>query len=99
MVRSGSRRLAEPGCLSTPGRTRSSPRGGRTTRVDAADGTDWRVRIVWRPRWATLAGRFSPWRRNRRQGGGTSSAFSGALDDTGDDLADLLVVFGAMLGI
>jgi hypothetical protein len=79
----------------------------RTVRVSAADGAEWRVCIVWRPRWTALAGRLRAWRRNRRdrRRGGvdvTDSVISGVLDSAADNLlagilAGLAVVAFAVL--
>ncbi|MGC9667839.1 hypothetical protein ACNTMW_14950 [Planosporangium sp. 12N6] len=41
----------------------------RTITTSSPDGTEWKVRVVWQPRWRALARRFGGWRRNRRKGG------------------------------
>jgi hypothetical protein len=75
----------------------------RTIRVNAADGTDWRVRVVWRPRWAVLAGRLGAWRRNRRRArrGDVDPAdgvVSGLLDNVWDNLlVGIIVVFAVVV--
>ena len=38
----------------------------RTVTVQSPDGTTWRVRVVWEPRWPALARRYGGWRRQKR---------------------------------
>lgn len=39
----------------------------RTITATTPDGTPWRVRVIWQPRWRALARRFGGWRRKRRR--------------------------------
>src|SRR5262249_8622723 len=65
-------------------------------------GSDWRIRVVWRPRWAALAGRIGVWRRNRRnrrRGDADLGVISGMLDTVGDKLLlDILAMLGVVVG-
>ena len=78
--------------------------------VTDPSGMDWKVQIVWQPRWDALAGRFGGWRR-KRQGkrsefdgldwvdvpytNSGSSSGGGFIDDLGDDLAVAVLVIVA----
>lgn len=42
----------------------------RTVVVTAPEGTKWSVRVVWAPRWRTLARRFGGWQSKRSPGAG-----------------------------
>lgn len=57
--------------------------GVRSVAVAAPDGTPWRVRVAWEPRWRALARRFGGWRTRRRR-----------RDDNGDDVVDGAVQVG-----
>src|SRR5215470_9152644 len=75
----------------------------RTLTVTDPAGTQWRVRVVWQPRWRALARRFGRWRRQRRSGSG-DIALDASLDavsvsDTSSDLfVGIVVVVGLIVG-
>lgn len=65
------------------------------------DGAEWRVRVVWVPRWRVLVRRFGGWRRGRGSGGG--EGFWGSLADggssAGSDVLGYLVTVIAMFTV
>jgi hypothetical protein len=79
--------------------------GVRTIVATTPMGAQWRVRVVWQPRWRALARRFGGWRRKRHgDGGGGGGAsfdlpFVGSLDDLVAALVAIvvLVLFGLLL--
>jgi hypothetical protein len=72
----------------------------RTVVATTPRGVQWRVRVVWQPRWRALARRFGGWRRNRRSGGGSGGS-GGSWDPTGavDFGDDLLVGIAVVIGL
>ena len=78
----------------------------RTVSVTDPDGSSWRVRVVWQPRWRALARRYGGWRRKRREGGPDLSDLAnpggggggGFSFDLGDDLlVGLAIVVGLIV--
>lgn len=82
----------------------------RTDLVTGPDGMDWKVRLVWEPRWRALSRRYGGWRRDKDSGSpdfsgldyaatptGSDSSSGGFFDDTGDDLAVFVLVVVAVI--
>ena len=67
----------------------------RTIVATTPAGTEWRVRVVWQPRWQALARRFVAWRRNRR--GGADWDPTAGLDAADNLLVGLAIVVGIIL--
>lgn len=80
--------------------------------VIGPDSVDWKVRLVWEPRWNALSRRYGGWRRDRSKDGPdftgldyvpdvpahSSSGSGGFFDDLGDDLAvAVLVIVGVIV--
>jgi hypothetical protein len=83
----------------------------RTVTVTDPEGSTWRVRVVWQPRWRALARRYGGWRRKRRAGdldvsdlanpprggGGRGGGGSSFIPDLGDDLLVALAVIAGLI--
>jgi hypothetical protein len=70
----------------------------RTVVATTPAGVQWRVRVVWQPRWQALARRFGGWRRRRRGDGGGLNMDIPAGIDLGDNLvAALIAIVGVIL--
>lgn len=72
--------------------------GVRTIVATAPNGAEWRVRVVWVPRWRVLTRRFGGWRRKRDRGGGIDG-FWGSFSNAGDDLLGFVVALIVMLTV
>jgi hypothetical protein len=69
----------------------------RTIVATTPAGNQWRVRVLWQPRWRALARRFGGWRRKRRGGDGGNWDLPGGLDLGDDLLVGIAVIVGLIL--
>jgi hypothetical protein len=67
----------------------------RTIVATTPAGTQWRVRVVWQPRWQALTRRFAAWRR--KGGGGGDWDGAAALDAADNLLVGLAMMVGIIL--